>query len=40
MEMSKKVLDAEHPTNLSNLANLVSTYRDQGRWKEAEKLEV
>ena len=28
------------PDTLMSLANLASTYRDQGWWKEAEKLEV
>ena len=29
----------EHPT-LTSMANLTSTYRNQGRWKEVEELEV
>ena len=36
----KKVLGEEHPGTLTSIANLVSTYRNQGRWKEAELLEV
>ena len=36
----KKVLREEHPDTLISIANLVSTYRNQGRWKEAESLEV
>jgi Tetratricopeptide repeat len=34
------VLEGEHPDTLINTGNLASTYRKQGRWKEAEKLEV
>jgi len=30
----------EHPSTLTSMGNLASTYRDQGRWKEAEELEV
>src|SRR3954469_21221439 len=29
-------LGAEHPDTLTSMANLASTYRNQGRWKEAE----
>ncbi|EED12703.1 kinesin light chain, putative [Talaromyces stipitatus ATCC 10500] len=32
--------EAEHTSTLTSMANLASTYRNQGRWKEAEKLEV
>jgi len=34
------VLGKEHPDRLTSMANLASTYRNQGRWKEAEELEV
>ncbi|KAF8544997.1 P-loop containing nucleoside triphosphate hydrolase protein, partial [Trichophaea hybrida] len=34
------VLGQEHPYTLTNVAYLASTYRNQGRWKEAEELEV
>jgi hypothetical protein len=34
------VLGQEHPSTLSSMANLASTYRNEGRWKEAEELEV
>ena len=34
------MLGAEHPDTLTSMANLASTYRNQGRWKEAEELEV
>jgi Tetratricopeptide repeat len=34
------LLGAEHPDTLTSMANLASTYSDQGRWKEAEDLEV
>ncbi|RHZ61472.1 uncharacterized protein CDV56_109014 [Aspergillus thermomutatus] len=40
METSKTVLGAEHPVTLASMANLASTYRNQGRWNEAEKLGV
>ena len=40
METRKKVLGDEHPSTLSSIANLASTYSNQGRWKEAEELEV
>ncbi|KAF2842563.1 hypothetical protein M501DRAFT_1022519 [Patellaria atrata CBS 101060] len=40
MAMRKRVLGEEHPDTLTSMANLASTYRNQGRWKEAEKLDV
>ena len=40
MDMTKKLLGAEHPDTITSMANLASTYRSQGRWNEAEKLEV
>ncbi|KAF6786572.1 kinesin light chain protein, partial [Colletotrichum musicola] len=30
----------KHPSTLTSMANLASTYRNQGRWKEAEELNV
>lgn len=39
-EMKTSVLGQEHRDTLTSMANLVSTYRIQGRWDEAEKLEV
>ncbi|KAF4474093.1 Kinesin light chain [Colletotrichum fructicola Nara gc5] len=33
-------LGQEHPSTLTSKANLASTYRNQGRWKEAEELGV
>jgi hypothetical protein len=33
-------LDREHPDTLNSLGNLASTCRNEGRWKEAEDLEV
>ena len=36
----KTVLGPEHPDTLTSMHNLASTYRDQGRWTEAEKLFV
>ncbi|KAK3348778.1 kinesin light chain [Lasiosphaeria hispida] len=38
--MRKKVLGDEHPDILSSMGNLASTYRNQGRWKEAETRQV
>jgi hypothetical protein len=40
IETRKRVLGEEHPDTLSSIGNLASTYRNQGRWKEAEELEV
>src|SRR4051812_2272258 len=40
METRKRVLGQEHPSTLTSMANLASTYRNQGRWKEAEELDV
>ncbi|KAF1951016.1 hypothetical protein CC80DRAFT_425467, partial [Byssothecium circinans] len=36
----KRMLGDEHPSTLTSMANLALTYGDQGRWKEAEELEV
>ena len=40
MEMSKRVLGEEHPDTLARIANLALTFSHQGRWKEAEELQV
>ena len=40
MKTTKRVLKAEHPSTLTNMANLASTYRNQGRWTQAEELEM
>jgi Tetratricopeptide repeat len=40
METSKTVLGPEHPSTLTSMGNLASTFWNQGRWAEAEKLEV
>jgi hypothetical protein len=40
METRKTELGPEHPNTLTSMANLASTYQNQGRWMEAEKLEV
>ena len=37
---NKKLLGPEHPSTLISMTDLASTYRYQGRWKEAEELEV
>jgi len=34
VETRTRVLGAEHPDTLNSRANLASTYRNQGRWKE------
>ena len=34
------MLGVEHPDMLTSMANLASVYWSQGRWKEAEELEV
>jgi Tetratricopeptide repeat len=33
-------LGEEHPDTLTSMGNLASTYKDQGRWMEAEKLDI
>ncbi|KAJ5460953.1 uncharacterized protein N7458_002505 [Penicillium daleae] len=33
-------LGVDHPDTLTSMANLASTYWNQGRWEEAEQLEV
>jgi tetratricopeptide (TPR) repeat protein len=38
IEMIKRVLGQRHLDTLTSMANLALTYRDQGRWKEAEEL--
>jgi hypothetical protein len=40
IETRKKKLGADHPDTLTSIANLASTYRNQGRWDAAEELEV
>jgi hypothetical protein len=40
IETRKRVLNNRHPNTLSSIANLASTYRNQGRLREAEELEV
>jgi hypothetical protein len=36
METRKRVQREEHLDTLTSMGNLASTYRNQGRWKEAE----
>lgn len=38
LETEKRILGKEHPSTLISMRNLASTYRDQGRWREAEEL--
>ena len=40
MEKRKHLLGEEHPHTLKSMANLAATYWNQGKWKEAEALEV
>lgn len=40
LETFKRVRREGYPSILTSVANLASTYRKQGRWKEAEELEV
>jgi hypothetical protein len=40
METSKTKLGMDHPHTLTTMANLALTYKDQGRWNEAELLNV
>ena len=40
METSKTKLGVDHPSTLMSMGNLASTLRNQGRWEEAEKLEL
>ncbi len=39
-EQKKKNLGLEHQDTLTNMAYLALTYQSQGRWKEAEELEI
>ncbi|KAI8663500.1 hypothetical protein NCS57_00951200 [Fusarium keratoplasticum] len=40
VETRTKVLGEEHPNTLASMSNLASTFSNQGRWKEAEELQV
>ena len=40
IQLRKEMLGEEDPSTLTSIANLVSTYRNQGRREEAEKLDV
>jgi tetratricopeptide repeat protein len=40
LALQEKVSGKEHPETLRSMANLASIYRYQGRWKEAEELNV
>ena len=40
METRLKILGEEHPDTLKSISNLALIYRNQGRWKEAEELQV
>ncbi|PSN59135.1 hypothetical protein BS50DRAFT_580217, partial [Corynespora cassiicola Philippines] len=39
METRKVKLGDDHPSTLTSMANLASTYWNQGRWDDAEKLD-
>jgi tetratricopeptide (TPR) repeat protein len=38
--MRKRILGQEHPDTLFSMANHAAIYKDQGRWKEAEEVEI
>jgi hypothetical protein len=40
IETCKRVLRPEHPSTLTSMGNLASTYRNKGRWNKAKELEV
>jgi hypothetical protein len=40
LQTRKRVLGDDHPYTLIGIANLAVRYRMQGKWKEAESLEV
>ena len=40
LKKRKKVLGEDHPHTLASMENLAETYRNQGRRKEAEELDV
>jgi hypothetical protein len=40
MEISKTTLGMDHPNTLSSMINLASTYWNQGRWEDAEQLDI
>lgn len=40
IEMRKRILGDKHPHTLLAMANLALTFWNQGRWKEAEALEI
>ena len=40
VDMTKKLLGAEHPSTLTSIANLASTYQNQEKWSEAEQLKL
>jgi hypothetical protein len=40
MDMRKKLLGAEHPHTFLSMGNLANIYGSQGRWNEAEQLEI
>ena len=38
--MRKRLLGVEHPDILLSMGNLASIYGDQGKWNEAEQIEI
>jgi tetratricopeptide (TPR) repeat protein len=40
LNISKRVLGAEHPHTLTAMTNLASTFWNQGRWQQAEELQI
>lgn len=40
LALRERAFGKEHPSTLTGMAKLMSTYQNQGQWKEAEELEV
>ena len=40
MDLHRKVLGPEHPDTLTSMVNLAATFSNQGKYEEAEELEL
>jgi hypothetical protein len=40
LNLREKMLGPEHPNTLTSMANLAKTYSDQGKYGEAEELDL